>query len=325
MDIQSLIKNKARSEVRQILLIEGEDERVVKAASLAAEERICEPVLLGRKELIVKAASKAGANLDGVGIEEYHNHAETEAMAEKLCELRKKKGLKIDQAKNMLKDPNYFGAMLVKLGKYDGAVGGCSYSTAAWMRPVFQIIGTKEGIGTVSAVCMMVIKDKLYFFSDTDFVIEPDSAQLADIAVNASDFAKALGVNAKVALLSYSTHGSGEHPCLEHIREAMQNINKRRPDIVIDGEIQLDAAVSVAAAEKKCSGSILKGDANVLVFPHITVGNVLIHAMNQWTDYELYGSFPQGLGKAIMNGGRSFDARQICDTIAGCAMQVNLK
>lgn len=325
MDILKLIKEKAQEKINKILLVEGEDERIVKGASMAVEEKICNPILLGNKETIIKAASKKNANLDGITILDYKNHPELDEFAEKLAELRKHKGLTVKEAKELLKNPNYFGALMVKLGKADGAVGGCKFSTADWMRPVFQIIGRKKGVSVVSGCVIVMYDDKPYFISDSDFNIVPDSGQLAQIAINAAGFAKGLGVKPKIALLSYSTKGSGEHPSLEKIREALEIVKEKKPELAIDGELQFDVAVDPSHAKRKCPDSIIQGDANVLIVPDITSANILIHFIDQWTEYKFYGTFALGLEKPVGNGGRGFTPEQVKDLIASCAMQCNLK
>jgi phosphate acetyltransferase len=321
MEILKLIKSKAKEKKRKILLIEGEDERLIEAAYLAVRDKICSPILLGKKFEIESKAAKLKISLKDI---EILNHEVSEKHVNKLVEIRKHKGITADEAKKLLENPNYYGALMLKLGIADGAVGGCKYSTAEWMRPVFQIIGTKKGVTTVSAICFFIIKDKVFFFSDTDFNIRPDKEQLAQIAINAADFVKALGIKPKVALLSYSTKGSGEHESLSLQRDALKIVNEKRKDILIDGELQLDASVNPASAKRKCPNSVIGGDANVLIFPEISVGNVLTHALFQWTDYKFYGSFPIGLAKPVMNGGRSFNAKQIYDLITACAMECNI-
>jgi phosphate acetyltransferase len=323
MDIIKLINKKAKEKKRKILLIEGEDERVIEAASLAVKNNICTPVLLGNKKNIIKTAREKRFDLKDISIED-NTEQDFDGLALKLYDIRKNKGTTVQEAKKLLQNPNYLGALFVKLGEYDGAVGGCKFSTADWMRPVFQIIGPKKGVSTISAICFFVIKDNVYFFSDTDFNIMPDSNQLAEIAINANDFVRGLGIKPKIALLSHSTKGSGEHESLIPIRAALQIVKGKRKDIIIDGEIQLDAAVNPESAKRKCPNSILEGNANVLIFPNIAVGNVLTHALFQWTDYKFVGSFPLGLTKPVMNGGRSFNSRQIYDLIVACAMECNL-
>lgn len=325
VDVVALMKKLATKKLRKILLIEGEDERILKGAVMAVEKNICEPVLLGNQKIILKLSAKLGLDPSGISIIEYKGHPKLDDYARELAEIRKKKKLSIEEAKKLLENPNYFGALLLRLGEVDGAVGGCKYSTADWMRPVFQVVGSKEGISIVSGICFMSFKDKTFFFADTDFIIKPNKEELAQIAINSNDFVKGLGIKPKVALLSHSTKGSGEHPSLEFIRDALRIVKKKRPDIVIDGEMQFDAAINPKAAKKKCPDSPIKGEANVLVFPDIAVGNVLIHALMEFTDSELYGSFPVGLSKPVINGGRNFSAKEIYDSILACAAEANMK
>jgi len=321
MDILKLMKDKAQEKVSKILLIEGDEDRVIKAAELAVKEKICQPVLLGKKEDIYKSASKCGAHLDGIAIQEF---SPTDEDVAELVKLREHKGMTAEIAKETLKDPNAYGALLLKQKKYDAALGGCKFSTAEWMRPVFQIVGKKEGVKTVSSVCFMVMKGRTIFYSDTDFIIKPDTETLAQIALNAAEFVKWVGVEPKLALLSYSTKGSGEHPSLQTIRDALEIVKKKNPDLIIDGEMQVDAAINPKAAEKKCPDSPLRGDANTLIFPDITVGNVLIHSLVQLTNYEFYGSFPVGLARPVVNGGRSMNPTEIYRLILGAAMEANM-
>lgn len=325
MDILKLIKEKAQEKKNKILLVEGEDPRIIEGASIAVKEGICNPALLGNKETVEKTAKENNLSLEGIEIIDYTNYPDIDKLAEQLAELRKHKGLTKEKAKELLKNPNYFGALLLKLDKVDGAVGGCKFSSAEWMRPVFQVVGTKKEVPIVSAISFFIIKDKVFFISDTDFNIKPDKDKLAQIAINAADFVKGLGIEPKVALLSYSTKGSGEHPSLTFIREALAIVKEKRPDMLIDGELQVDAAINSDAAKKKCPDSVLKGEANTLIFPDITVGNVLTHSLIQFTDYRFYGAFPVGLAKPIMNGGRSFTPKQVYDAITACAMECNLK
>lgn len=320
MNILEQIKEKAQSKQRRVLLVEGEDERMLKASVKAVQQNICIPVLLASKDVIVKSSSRLGLSLDGIDIME---HKVTQKDIDDLVELREHKGMTAGKAAELLKDPNHFGALKLKQGMVDGAIGGCKYSSADWMRPVFQIVGPKKGVSLISAVCFMIVKDKPYFFSDTDFVIVPTYQQIAQIAMNAAGFVRGVGIEPKVAMLSYSTHGSGEHESLADIRAALELVKKKQPELVVDGEMQFDAAINPDAAQRKCPDSPLKGEANTLIFPNITVGNVMIHALSQWTDYEFYGSFPVGLSKPVINGGRSFSPDDIYNALAACAMQCN--
>ncbi|MBS3135714.1 hypothetical protein J4401_02025 [Candidatus Woesearchaeota archaeon] len=321
MNIMSLMREIALRKKRRILLVEGEDDRLIKAAAISASAGLSVPVLLGNKKNILKKAGKFGIVLDGADIME---HIPTEKDVEELVSIRKHKGMTAVKAREMLNDPNAYAALQLRRGIVDGAIGGFKFSTAEWMRPVLQIIGTDKNTTLVTAVCFLVVGERVLFFSDTDFVIKPGHKELAQIAVNAARFVNSLGIVPKVALLSYSTHGSGDNPVLKDIHEALELVRASCPSLVIDGEIQFDAAYSPESAERKCPGSPLKGEANVFIFPEITVGNVLIHALTQLTNFEFFGTFPVGLAKPVINGGRSSGVDKIVNAITACAMQANI-
>ena len=321
MDVEQKIVKIAKKRSVRILLVEGEDERVLSAAAISVREGTAAPVLLGNKQRIISMAARRNINLNGMDIIE---HIVLDDDIDSLALLRKEKGVTREKAAELLKDPNYFAALKLKRGKADGALGGCLYSTAQWMRPVFQVIGKADGVSIISAICFVKLEDRTLFFSDTDFVIQPTYQELAQIALNAADFVEKLGIIPKIGLLSYSTHGSGEHPSLDKIRSALDLVRKTRKDLVIDGEIQFDAATNPKSAQRKCPDSPLNGEANILIFPDITVGNVLIHALTQLTGFKMYGSFPVGLAKPVINGGRSWNDRQVADAITACAAEVNL-
>ena len=324
-DIKEIIKQKAKKSLKRILLIEGEDERIIEAAALAVKEKVAKPILIGNDAKIKAAAKKVKADLKGITIIDYKKFKNKEKFARKLYELRKHKGLTLPEAKKLLENPNYFGAMLLKMGYADGNVGGCKFSTAEHMRPALQVLGTKQGTKTVSGVFFIMAEDRTFVFSDSDINIIPDEGQLAEIAINANDCAKAVGFKPKVALLSHSTKGSGEHPSLESIRNALKIVKQKRPDIIIDGELQFDAAVNPFAAKQKCPDSVIKGDANVLIFPSIESANINLHALHQLAkNLTDFGSIIWGLSKPVTNGGRSWSYKEVFDAICVCAFQANL-
>lgn len=325
MSIMELIKEKAKKRLNRIALIEGEDERVIEAANIALKEKIAKPVLIGEENKIKEIAKKHNLSLDGIEIIDYKNYKEIDNLTEKLYELRKHKGLTLEKAKEWLKNPNYFGALITKLGMVDGVVGGCKFSTAEYMRPVFQVIGKRKDVLLVSGVFMMEHKGRIVVMSDGDFNIMPNEEQLAQIAINAAEFAKGFGLKPKVAMLSHSTKGSGEHPILERIRKATEIVKQKKPDLVIDGEMQFDAAYNPDAAKRKCPDSVIQGDANVLIFPDIVSANIFAHSMLQLTDIPFIGTFAVGLDKIAVNGGRGYGADKIADCIMNCAMQINMK
>ncbi len=325
MAIMDLIKEKAKKKINKIAMIEGEDERVIEAANIALKEKIAKPVLIGEESKIKQVAKKHKLSLDGIEIIDYKNYKDIDKLAEKLYDLRKHKGLTLEEAKEWLKNPNYFGALITKIGLVDGVVGGCKFSTAEYMKPVFQVIGKRKGVLLVSGVFMMEHKGRIIILSDGDFNIVPNAEELAQIAINAADFAKGFGFKPKVAMLSHSTKGSGEHPILEKIRKAIDIVKEKRSDIIIDGELQFDAAYNADAAKRKCPDSPIKGDANVMIFPDIMSANIFAHSLLQLTDMPFIGTFAVGLDKIAVNGGRGNNAEQINNCIMYCAMQINME
>ena len=325
IDAKNRLLDLAKKKLRKILLVEGEDERVIEAARLAKGRKVAEPLLLGSQKNIEKIAKKNKINVEGIEIIDYLRLKDFGYYVNQLVEIRKNKGMDKEEAKKLLKNPNYFGALYLKLGKVHGAVGGCRYSTAEWMRPVFQVIGKKDGVICVSGLFIFTIKNRMFVCSDSDFVIAPSAEELAQIAVNAAGFAKAFGLKPKVAFLSHSTKGSGEHPVLERIRKAAKIANEKAPEFLIDAEYQFDAAINPNSAKRKCPNAKIQGDANVLIFPEIMSANIFAHSFTQLTDSKTYGTFPVGLQKAVANGGRSFNAEQIVDSIISCAAQINME
>ena len=325
MSIMELIRKKAKKKMNKIALIEGEDERVIEAAGIALKDKIAKPVLIGEEKKIKEIAKKHNLSLNGIEVIDYKNYKGINKLAEKLYELRKHKGMTLEEAKMLLKNPNYFGALITKLGIVDGVVGGCRFSTAEYMKPVFQVIGKRKGVLLVSGVFVIEHKGRVTILSDGDFNIMPSEEELAQITINAADFAKGLGFKPKIAMLSHSTKGSGEHPILERIRKAIEIVKQKRKDIIIDGEMQFDAAYNKNSAKRKCPKSVIHGDANVMIFPDIMSANIFAHALAQLTDIPFIGTFAVGLDKIAVNGGRGYNAKQIAQCIMYCAMQVNMR
>jgi len=325
VDIIKLMKEKAKKKLNKIALVEGEDERVIEAASIAVKEKTAKPVLIGDEKKIKETAKKHNLSLEGIEIMDYKNHKDRDTLANQLYELRKSKGLTLEEAKKWLQNPNYFGAQVAKLGMVDGVVGGCKYSTAEFMKPVFQVIGKRKDASLVSGAFFIVVKDRVLFMADSDFIIVPNEEELAQIAMNTAAFAKNFGFTPKVAMLSYSTKGSGEHPSLERIRKAVEVVKEKQPGLIIDGELQFDAAFNPGAARRKCPDSAIQGDANVLIFPDISAANIFVHSLLQLSNIPIYGTFACGLDKVAVNGGRGYNGRQIADLIVNCAMQINME
>ncbi|MBI2136095.1 phosphate acetyltransferase [Candidatus Woesearchaeota archaeon] len=325
VDLVNLIKERARKHLKRVLLVEGEDDRIIEAASKAVAQKLAKPILLGDERIIKNIAKDKQISLDGIEILDYKKFDDLNSKyAKQLYELRKAKGLGLEEAQRLMQNPNYFGTLYVRLGKADAVVGGCKFTTAEFMKPAFQVIGKRKDVVCASGVSAIVMGDRVIFLSDTDFSIKPSVEELAQIAMNAAECAQSLGFTPKVALLSHSTKGSGEHPCLQPIREALAIVKKKRPELIIDGEMQADAAISLNSAKRKCPGSVIQGDANVLIFPDIFSANISCHLLHQLAKIEIFGSFAWGMDKPVTNGGRGYNADEILNVIATAAFQANL-
>ena len=325
IDIVTLIKERARKHLKKVLLVEGEDERLIEAASKAVVQKLAKPVLLGNEKIIKNIAKDKKISLDGIEILDYQKLDDLNSKyAKQLYELRKAKGLELEEAQRLIQNPNYFGALYVRLGKADAVIGGCKYNTAEFMKPCFQVIGKRKDVACASGVSAIVFEERVIFLSDTDFNIKPSVEELAQIAINAAECAQSLGFTPKVALLSHSTKGSGEHPSLQPIRDALAIVKKKKPELIVDGELQADAAINPNSAKRKCPDSVIQGDANVLIFPDIFSANISCHLLHQLAKIEIFGSFAWGMEKPVTNGGRGYNADEILNVIATAGFQANL-
>ncbi len=320
------IKRRASQKGCRIVLPESYDERVIRAAEELAEEGIAKVILLsdgGRP-------FPGGKIQDTPGIEvlDIKNGAGHGDYAEKLYELRKHKGMTPDQAKELIRDPLYFGAMMVREGAADGMVAGACHSTGDTLRPAIRIIGTADGIKTVSAYFMMVVpdceygSDGVFLFADSGLVEFPDEEQLADIAVaSAKSFEQLTGEEPVVAMLSYSTKGSAKNPRLEPVIAAAERVKERYPNLKIDGELQADAALVESVGKVKCGGSRAAGNANVLIFPDLNSGNISYKLVQRLAGAEAYGPVTQGLRRPVNDLSRGCSAADIVGVAAITCVQ----
>jgi phosphate acetyltransferase len=230
--------------------------------------------------------------------------------------MRKEKGLSLEDAKEMIKQVSYFGTMMVHLGDADGLVSGASHSTADTLRPALQIIKTQEGHSIASSYFIMVVENKVYFFSDCGFVVDPDANQLSEIAISTAQSAKQYGIEPKVAMLSFSTHGSGKGESVDKVIEATKLAREKMPDLEIDGDIQLDAAVVPEIGKKKCPNSSIKGNANVLIFPDLNSGNIGYKLVERMAHAMAIGPIVQGLNKPVNDLSRGCSVKDIVEVCA---------
>ncbi len=309
-------------ERRKIVFTEGEDPRILEAASRLVADDIMDVVLCGKPEEIKKAA-EGKFNIDKIEIIDPANYAELDAMIEKMVELRKGK-MTADECRQALKKSNYFGTMLVKMGKADGLLGGATYSTADTVRPALQIIKTKPGAHLVSSSFILSRGDERLAMGDCAINIDyPDSVdkegnvtlkgsdKLAEVVVETARTAKLFGIDPKVAVLSFSTKGSGKGTTVQLSRDATLKAQEMAPDLAIDGELQFDAAVSPVVAATKCKGSPVAGQANTFIFPCIEAGNIGYKIAQRLGGFEAYGPILQGLNAPINDLSRGCNAEEV--------------
>lgn len=324
--IQQIIDS-AKVAKRKIVLPEGNDERVLEAAHIINAEGIASVILLGDEQSIAGAFSSQDWNLDGITVINPETSEKLQEYADTFYELRKAKGVTPEQALEAMKHVNYFGMMIMQAGEADGLVSGAAHSTADTVRPALQIIkSTKKG-ATVSSFFIMDVSDKTYIFSDCALVEDPTSEQLADIAIDSAISAMNYDIPPKVALLSYSTYGSGNSEMVEKVTKAVEiakrKVDEEHPDkgIVIDGELQADAAIVPGVAQKKAPQSPLAGEARVLVFPDLNAANIGYKLVQRLAGAGAYGPVLQGLNKPVNDLSRGCYVEDIVGTVALTALQ----
>jgi phosphate acetyltransferase len=304
------VKSQVSGKNKSIVFPEGLDERIITAASRLGKEGVLQPILIGSPAQVQKKADELSVDLDGITILDPISYEKFDEMVQQFVERRKGKATEED-ARKMLLDENYFGTMLIYMNEADGLVSGAAHSTADTVRPALQIIKTKAGVKRTSGVFIMVREDEKYVFADCAINITPDSEALAEIAVESAVTAKLFGVDPKVAMLSFSTKGSAKSPETEKVVEALQLAKEKDPSLVIDGEFQFDAAFVPSVAEKKAPDAVIKGDANVFVFPSLEAGNIGYKIAQRLGGFEAVGPILQGLNKPVNDLSRGCSAEDV--------------
>ena len=324
------IKNRAKEDKKTIILPEAEDKRVLEAASKVIKQGFAKVILLGDEEKIKEDSSKNKIDLDGVDIINPLTSDKKEEYKQKLYELRKNKGMTLEQAEELLKEPIYFGMMMLKdeNSKADGLVSGAAHSTANTLRPALQILKTKPGTKLVSAFFVMCVPDCEYgengtfIFGDSGLNQNPTADELSEIAISSSkSFEQLVRKEAKVAMLSYSTKGSAKSELTEKVIEATKLVKEKKTNLMVDGELQLDAAIVPEIAASKAPDSPLKGEANVLIFPDLDAGNIGYKLVQRLAKAEAYGPLCQGIAKPVNDLSRGCSADDIVGVVAITAVQ----
>ena len=321
------IKARAKSDIKTIVLPETEDERTYKAAEAVLKEGTAKLILVGSKEQIEKVG--AGYDLTGAQIVDPATNDKTEAYIAKLVELRQKKGMTPEQAKEILLNQYlYYGVMMVKMGDADGMVSGACHSTADTLRPCLQILKTKPGTKLVSAFFLIIVPDCEYgangafVFGDSGLNQNPNPEELAAIAASSAESFKLLVQEEPVvAMLSHSTKGSAKHADVDKVVEATKIAKEQNPDLALDGEFQLDAAIVPSVGASKAPGSPVAGKANVLIFPDLDAGNIGYKLAQRLAKAEAYGPITQGIAKPVNDLSRGCSADDIVGVVAITSVQ----
>ncbi len=318
-DFLARMKAAAAADKKIIVLPEGEDPRTIEAAKQIVAEDLANLVILG---------NPAEIDVPGAVVVDPASDERAETYAQKFAELRAKKGVTIEQAREQVKDATYFGTMMVKMGDADGLVSGACHSTANTLRPALQILKTAPGTKLVSGFMVVCVpdcefgQDGNFIFSDIGLNIDPDADQLSEIAIaSAASWKAFMGSEAKVALLSYSTKGSAKGDSADKVREAIKLVNEKAPELAADGELQLDAALVQSVADLKAPGSTVAGNANVLIFPDLQSGNIGYKLVQRLGKAEAYGPILQGIAKPVNDLSRGCNAEDIVGVVAITAVQ----
>ena len=322
------LKNKTKQNLKTIILTESEDKRVLKAAQKVKEEGFANIILIGNEDDANKLAKENDIDISGIEIINPVTSPKFEEYVNAFYELRKAKGMTIEKARETLKDNMYFGTMMVKEGDADGLVSGACHSTANTLRPALQILKTAPGTKLVSAFFLMVVpnceygENGIFIFGDSGLVENPTPDELSEIAISSSkSFKQLTGKESKVAMLSYSTYGSAHSELTEKVIEGTKLLKEKMPDLICDGELQLDAAIIPEIAASKAPGSPVAGQANTLIFPNLDAGNIGYKLVQRLAKAEAYGPLCQGIARPVNDLSRGCNSDDIVGVVAITAVQ----
>jgi phosphate acetyltransferase len=317
--------DRARSDRRRIVLPEGDDDRILKAAGRLLQRGVADLTILGEEARVRSRAAELGVDLSAALVLNPHTSELCDKFAEQYAELRKHKGVTVEQAREIIHDVSYFGTMLVHNDIVDGMVSGAAHTTAHTVRPAFEIIKTLPDVSTVSSIFLMCLADRVLAYGDCAIVPDPTAEQLADIAISSARTAAQFGIDPRVAMLSYSTGTSGTGADVDKVRTATELVRMREPDLLVEGPIQYDAAVEPSVAATKMPGSKVAGRATVLIFPDLNTGNNTYKAVQRSAGAIAIGPVLQGLNKPVNDLSRGALVEDIVNTVAITAIQAQAK
>ena len=322
MTLIEKIRNNAKKNLKTIVLPEGEEVRIIKAAEFLNREKLVIPVLIGNMDVITKLAKDNSCNIDGIEIRDPLQSPDTQTFADEYYDLRKKKGATPEIAKDTLKNPLYYGAFMVRNNMAAGAVAGSINTTGDVLRAAIQVVGVAPGIKAVSSCFIMVMPDgKEYTFGDCAVIPNPDADQLASIAMSSSITHKGLvGEEPYIAMLSFSTKGSAQHEDVDKVITATQKVKELKPELKIDGELQFDAALIEKIGAKKAPGSPVAGKANVFIFPDLDSGNIGYKIAQRLGQAEAIGPIVQGLKKPYNDLSRGCSVEDVINVACICSV-----
>ena len=322
------IKQRAMQNTKTIILPEAEDKRVLEAASKVISQGFAKVILIGDKDQIENDSNENSIDLSGVEIIDIKTSTKKQEYAQKLFELRQAKGMTEEEASKLIEEPIYFGMMMLKEGEADGLVSGAAHSTSNTLRPALQILKTAPNTKLVSAFFVMCVPNCEYgehgtfIYGDSGLNQNPNADELSEIAISsAKSFKSLVEAEPKVAMLSYSTYGSAKSELTEKVIEATKLVKEKAPDLLVDGELQVDAAIIPEVSKSKAPGSPIEGNANVLIFPDLNAGNIGYKLTQRLAKAEAYGPLCQGIAKPVNDLSRGCSADDIVGVVAITAVQ----